>query len=102
MGKLKTVKSQEALSNYSGSQKTYEFVAKQIAKRYGKKEVKNYNPYNNCLTFKQWIENGYKVKKGEKSLKSITVIEEIDKKGKVIRKHLRTIHLFYQLQVEKI
>jgi len=102
MNKTKEIKSQEVLSNYSGSQKTYELVAKQINERYGKKEVKNYDPYNNCLTFKQWLENGYKVKKGEKSLKSMTVVEEIDKKGKVIKKHLRTIHLFYQLQVEKI
>ena len=102
MSKLKEVKPQEVLSNYSGSEKTYEFVAKQISERYGKKEVKNYDPYSNCMIFKQWLENGYKVKKGEKSLKSITVIEETDEKGKVIRKHLRTIHLFYQLQVEKI
>jgi len=102
MIKAKEIKSQEVMSNYSGSQKTYEFVARQINKRYGEKEVKNYDPYKNCLSFKQWIENGYKVKKGEKALKSITVIEETDRKGKLIKKHLRTINLFYYLQVEKI
>lgn len=102
MNKTKEIKSQEVLSNYSGSQKTYELVAQQINERYGENEVKNYDPYKNCLTFKQWLENGYRVKKGEKSLKSVTVIEEIDKKGKVIKKHLRTIHLFYFLQVKKI
>lgn len=102
MSKTKEIKSQEVLSNYSGSEKTYELVAGQISERYGKKEVKNYDPYKNCLSFKQWISNGYKVKKGEKSLKSITVIEETDEKGKVTKRHTRTINLFYYLQVEKI
>lgn len=102
MSKTKEIGPQEVLSNYSGSQKTYELVAQQINERYGKKEVKNYDPYKNCLSFKQWISNGYKVKKGEKSLKSITIIKETDKKGKVIRKHTRRINLFYYLQVEKI
>ena len=102
MSKIKEIKAQEVLSNYSGSEKTYELVAKQIAERYREDEVKNYDPYKNCLTFKQWLENGYRVKKGEKSLKSITVIEETDKKGKVIKKHVRTINLFYYLQGEKI
>ncbi len=102
MSKTKEIKPQEVLSNYSGSEKTYEFVAKQISKRYGKDEVKNYDPYNNCLTFKQWLENGHRVRRGEKSLKSITVIEETDKKGKVTKRHIRKINLFYYLQVEKI
>ena len=102
MNKTKEIEPQEVLSNYSGSQKTYELVAKQINERYGKRAVKNYDPYKNCLSFKQWISNGYKVKKGEKSLKSITVIEETDEKGKVIKRHTRTINLFYYLQVEKI
>lgn len=101
MSKIKEIKPQEVLSNYSGSEKTYELVAKQISERYGEKEVKNYDPYKNCLSFKQWLENGYRVKKGEKSLKSITVIEKTDKEGKII-KYPRTVHLFYCRQVEKI
>lgn len=101
MNKTKEIKPQEILSNYSGSEKTYEFVAKQISERYGEDEVKNYDPYKNCLTFKQWLENGYRVKRGEKSLKSITVIEKTNKEGK-ITKFPKTVHLFYRLQAEKV
>lgn len=98
---MNAIKPQEVLSNYSGSQKTYENVASQIRERWGEKEVKNYNPYTNCLTFRQWSELGFKVKKGEVSLKSITLIEEKDNKGEVIRKRPRIVHLFYRKQVSK-
>lgn len=98
---MNTIKPQEVLSNYSGSQKTYENVANQIRERWGEKEVEKFDPYRNCRTFSSWRELGYKVKKGEISLKSITLIEEKNEKGEVIRKRPRTVHLFYKKQVSK-
>jgi len=98
---MNIIKPQEVLSNYSGSKKTYENVANQIRERWGEKEVKKYDPYRNCRTFHQWSELGYKVKKGEVSLKSITLIEEKDDKGEIIRKRARIVHLFYRRQVSK-
>lgn len=98
---MNAIKPQEVLSNYSGSKKTYENVASQIRERWGEKEVEKFCPYTNCLPYAKWRELGYKVKKGEVSLKSITLIEEKNEKGEVIRKRPRTVHLFYRKQVAK-
>lgn len=88
-------------SNWTGSKNTSDLVRGQIAKRWGEAEAKRYNPYENCLTFKRWLENGCTVKKGEKGLRSFIVIEKKDKQtGTVIEKKLKTIYLFYEKQVE--
>ena len=88
-------------STWSGSETTSGIVRKQIATRWGDDEANKYDPKINCLTFHRWSENGYKVKKGEKALKSFIVIEEKDKDGQIVRKHPKNINLFYILQVEK-
>ena len=89
-------------SNYKGSASTYKMVASQIKERWGEAEVKKYNPYTNCLTFKQWLEYGYCVKQGEKAIKSVTFVEVKDNAGKVIKSYPKNVNLFYQRQVEKI
>lgn len=92
----------ESLSAYTGSEKTYQIVADQIEKKYGKKELENYDPYRNTLTFARWLSLGYRVKKGEKAIVSSTVIEEKDPSGKVVKRVPRKVFLFYERQVEKI
>lgn len=77
-------------------------VAEQIEARWGKKEVSNYDPYTNTLTFTRWLSLGYRVKKGEKALVSTTVITEKDESGKPIKRIPRKVFLFYCKQVEKI
>ena len=89
-------------STWKGSEKTSDIIRKQISTRWGEEEANNYDPKSNCLTFNRWLENGFKVKKGEKALKSFIVIELKDKKGEVFRKYPKSINLFYCLQVEKI
>lgn len=89
-------------SSYRGSQENYRRVAAQIADRWGDGEVANYNPYANCLTFRQWIKAGYKINKGEKALKSTTLIEKTDDNGQVLAKYPRTVNLFYIKQVSPI
>ncbi len=89
-------------SAWTGSEKTSDIVRKQILSRWGEEEANNYDPKSNCLTFNRWLKNGYKVKKGEKAIKSFIVIEEKDKKGEVVRKYPKSINLFYVRQVEKI
>ena len=89
------------VSNWKGSVNTAENVRKQILERWGQEEANQYDPKSNCLTFKQWIEHGYRVKKGEKAIKSFTMIEQKDEKGEVIRKFAKTVNLFYIHQVEK-
>jgi hypothetical protein len=91
----------EVKSNWTGSESTSNLVRKQIAKRWGEDEAKRYNPYENCLTFKSWLKNGYVVRKGETAIRSFIFIEKKDKKtGAVIEKRPKTIYLFYEKQVE--
>ena len=90
------------VSSWKGSLNTAENVRKQILDRWGQEEAGNYDPKCNCLTFNQWFQNGYRVKKGEKAIKSITLIEKKDEKGEVIRKYVKTVNLFYVGQVEKM
>ena len=92
----------EPLSAYTGSPKTYDLVAQQIEKRWGRKEKELYDPYQNTLTFARWLSLGYRVKAGEKALVSTTVITEKDEHGKPVKKVPRKVFLFYYKQVEKI
>lgn len=90
------------ISPYTGSATTYNIVADQIKERWGDKEVKNYDPYNNTLTFSQWLGLGYRVKKGEKAIRSVTFVEVKDQAGNIKKKFKRSVCLFYHKQVEKI
>ena len=92
---------QENLTNFTGSESTYKMVAKQIKQRFGEKSVADYDPRRNCKSFKSWLEEGYKVKRGEKALKSITFIEKKESDGS-IKKYPKKISLFFYLQVEKL
>ncbi|MFH1292198.1 MAG: hypothetical protein ABIH87_03300 [bacterium] len=93
---------EKIISNWTGSEFTSEYVRRQILTRWGEEEANNYDPKSNCLTFNRWLKNGFKVKKGEKALKSFIVIEQKDQYGKVIRQLPKRISLFYACQVEKI
>ena len=57
--------------------------------------------YANALTFTKWAILGYRVKKGERAIRSITFVEKKDEEGNVIRRFKRVVCLFYYLQVEK-
>ena len=98
---------QEALkespvSPYTGSEQTFDLVSKQIKERWGESELKNYDPFHNARTFKSWLALGFRVRKGEKALRSIVYTEKKDIRGNVIKKARRHIYLFYYRQVEKI
>ena len=89
-------------SNYQGSKTTYQMVRQQVLERYGEAEAARYNPVSaHALPFRQWSEAGYRIKKGSRALKSITLIEVKDKSGEVIKKYPKKINLFYHLDVEK-
>lgn len=89
-------------SSYKGSATTFTLVKDQIAKRFGNVAADSYNPTVNCLTLKDWNARGYRIKKGEKALKSFTLVEEKDKDKKEIKKWRKTVCLFFHTQVEKI
>jgi len=91
------------ISNWTGSEKTEDFVRSQIAERWGAEEAKRYNPKDNCYPFKAWLKNGYIVRKGEKAITSFIVVEKKDAKtGEVIGRRIKHISLFYEKQVEKL
>ncbi len=90
------------LSNYTGAKESYEKVRQQIVDIWGEEEGKIYDPMSNCLTYNKWLANGYKVRKGEKSLRSMVLIEKKDPSGRVIGKYPRQVCLFYYLQVTKL
>jgi|SRR3989338_2869396 len=90
------------VSPYTGSVSTYNLVAAQIKEKWGESEVKNYDPYRNALTFKSWVKLGYKVKKGERALRSVTFVEVKDTQGNIVKRFPRKVFLFYYRQVEKL
>lgn len=102
MQQINEVVSADNVSPYTGSETTYSIVAEQIKERWGDKEVKNYDPYSNTLTFAQWLKQGFRVKKGEKAIRSFTLVEVKDQAGNGTKKIKRGVCLFYYRQVEKI
>jgi len=89
-------------SNYQGSETTRQRVEEQIRERFGNEAAEEYDPLHNCLTFRQWIASGFIVKKGEKALQSITIIEKKNEKGEVVKKYPKKVSLFWRDQVEKL
>lgn len=93
------------IAAWRGSQQTADTVRAEIAKRYGEAEAAKYDPMKNCFTFRTWKAKGYFVKKGEKAIRSMTLIEEKDEDTKdgqqEVRKYPKTVYLFYITQVEK-
>ena len=89
------------VSNWQGSEKTRQAVEAQIRERWGESEVKNYDPERSALPFTSWASLGYRIRKGEKCLKSVTVVERTNAKGETV-KIPRTVNLFYYRSVEPI
>jgi hypothetical protein len=99
-------------AHWRGSEKTADAVRDEIARRWGEAEAAQYDPTKNCFTLHTWNKLGYRVKKGEKAIRSITLVEakdtgnteEQDKEGGEehdVRKYPKTVYLFYKTQVEK-
>src|SRR5713226_6351951 len=95
----------QQLAVWRGSIQTADAVRKEIAQRYGEKEAVNYDPRKNCFTYQTWKAKGYYVRKGEKAIRSMTLVEvpEQDQEGKEpeTRVYPKTVYLFYIKQVEK-
>ena len=97
---------QQIMAHWRGSIKTADHVRKEIAQRYGEEEARNYDPQVNCFTYRTWRKLGFYVKKGEKAIRSMTLVEEKDPNAKEgeqteVQKYPKTVYLFYIKQVEK-
>lgn len=94
--------SRDILSNYRGSENTRQKVEEQIRQRFGEEAATAYDPRRNCLTFNLWSKKGFRVKQGEKAIRSVTLLERKDAKGNVIGCYPKSVCLFFQSQVEPI
>lgn len=102
MKSIKEIVATPLVSPYKGSEKTYEDVREQLRERYGDDVADEYDPYVHVMPFAAWVSQGYMVRKGEKAIKSITLIEVRDENDKLMRKVMRTVNLFHKRQVEKV
>lgn len=82
--------------------KSAELVREKVRELYGDKAAKEYDPHFTCRSFREWGKINYRVKKGAKAIKSITVIEEKDSKGKVISTYPKVVNLFHIRDVERL
>lgn len=89
-------------SPYMGSTANYEAVKNQLREKYGDKIADEYDPTQDCRTYKNWASINFRVRRGEKALKSITFVEAKDASGKGIRKYPKTVFLFHYKQVDKV
>ena len=89
-------------SPYRGSEKTYEMVREQLRERYGDKCANEYDPHCDCAPFSTWASAGFRIKRGEHALKSVTYVEVLNNKGELEKKIRRNINLFHKKQVEKV
>ena len=99
----------KTVAHWRGSEKTADAVREEISRRWGDDEAANYNPLTNCFTLQTWNTLGYRVKKGEKAIRSLTYVEGKDQTADVDEdeedvetvKYPKTVYLFYRIQVEK-
>ena len=97
---------QQKMALWRGSEKTADQVREEIARRYGEEEAEEYDPQINCFTLPTWNKLGFKIKKGEKAIRSITLIEKKDPNAKdgeetEVKRYPKTVYLFYIKQVVK-
>jgi len=99
---MQSIKEIALASPYRGSEKTYEMVKEQIRERWGDEVAEDFDPYHDAMPLVSWTAYGYRVRKGEKALKSVTLFEVKNEKGEVVRKIQRSINLFHHSQVLKV
>lgn len=90
------------VSPYRGSVATYEMVREQLRERYGDRCADEFDPHTDAMPLISWSAYGYRVRKGEHALKSVTYREIKNDKGEIVRKIRRIVNLFHKRQTEKI
>ncbi|OHA37770.1 MAG: hypothetical protein A3H57_04825 [Candidatus Taylorbacteria bacterium RIFCSPLOWO2_02_FULL_43_11] len=99
---MQSIKEIALASPYRGSEKTCEMVREQIRERWSDELADEFDPYTDAMPAVSWMAYGYRIRKGEKALKSVTFVEVKDEKGEVVRKIRRVVNLFHHCQVLKL
>lgn len=104
MKSIKEILEGPEISNFSGSSKTRSIVEDEICRRWGKSELRNYDPLRSTLTAKNWIMKFNMIpKKGEHAIRSFVVLETRDKKDPTkIVKRIKSVYLFHYRQVTEL
>ena len=89
------------ISPWRGSEKTCEMVREQIRERWGEEAAEAFDPQKDAMPLPSWAHYGFRVRQGEKALKSVTFVESEDEDGPV-QKIRRTVNLFHKNQVERV
>lgn len=90
------------MSPWRGSEKTAEDVREQIRERWGNQLADNFSPSSDAAPFGFWASHNYRVRKGERALRSVTFVEVKNERGEVEKKIRRVVNLFHKCQVEKL
>ena len=101
MKSIQEVMTDSVVSPYRGSEATYEMVKQQIQERWGEECAEEFDPHTDAMPLVTWASYGYRVRKGEKALKSVTYVEVKNDKGEIEKKIRRVVNLFHKRQVEK-
>src|SRR3989344_8447109 len=99
---ISDVVANKIVSPWRGSEASEEAVRMQLRAKYGDECADSFRASADAMPFLSWASYGYKVRKGEHSLKTFTVVEIKNDKDEVIRKIRRNVNLFHKLQVEKV
>ena len=100
MKRVKEVLEPKITTPYKGSEATYLDIKNQLLERFGPTIAEGYKPTENCAPFSVWAKAGFKIKRGEKSLRSVTFVESEDPQTGEVKKVRRTVSLFHRCQVE--
>ena len=89
-------------ARWTNSEKSYNLVTSQIVERWGEDCLEKHNPKRSCYTFSKWLKHGYAVKKGEKAIKSYSVMDILDENEKAIATISIPVNLFHRKQIIRI
>ena len=101
---MTTIKSVQEIikSPWRGSEKTAELIREQLRARYNDEIADSFDASKDAMPFASWLSYGYRVRKGEKALKSVTYVDIEDDDGMSEKKIRRNVNLFHKCQVEKV
>lgn len=90
-----------APSPYKGSAITAQIVKNAVREKYGEEVANSWNP-NLTRTFNNWKNNGYRIRQGERAIRSFTMVRSKDGDGGLERVFKKPVYLFHFNQVEPL
>jgi len=88
-------------SPYKGGKNSFATVQAELRRKFGNKIAEDYHP-SLCRSFREWAKIHYRPIPGTKAIKVITVVEEKDDEGEIIKTFPRVVNLFNINQVRRI